>query len=207
MKLRTALIILTTLIFSNINLFSEDSKTGIYGGIVFKPSLFSNDITYFSGARVGIILNHQLAVGLSLYSMTFKNYKSSYFDEVIEDNPNLEYNYYGLETEYFFNPENQLYGSFHLFAGRGRANLSIYESNVPDEIDYTPAYTNVGYFTVIEPEFNIYLALRDYYRLSAGVGYRMALNADLQFNEIGISMDNSTLSGPYIHFSIIFGRF
>ncbi len=201
-KLITILIMLFTL-----NLFSAESPIGVYGGLVFKPSLFSNGITYFSGSRLGIVINNKLALGLSVYSMTFNNYKPDYYDEVIKDNPYLEYNYYGAESEYFFSPKNSFYGSFHLFVGRGRANLNISEVNIPEGTEYTPQYTNVGYFTVVEPGINLYLSLRDYYRLSAGIGYRIAINSDLHFNTTSIIMDNESLSGPYIQFSVLFGSF
>ena len=205
MKLKLFIIIILTL--TNLKLLSEQNNLGIYAGIEFKPAFVSDEISFFSGARAGVIFNQNIGLGIGLYSMTFNNYKPNFFDEKIQSQPFLEYNYYGLDLEYFLFPQKDFYTSFHLFAGRGRGNLNISEINIEQSLNYEPQYLNVGYFTVLEPGANFYLKLRDYYRIVFGIGYRIALNADLKFTGTTIEMTNSRLSGFYANFSILFGSF
>ncbi len=199
--------IIFLLVSVNLTILAGEKNLGVYAGLEFKPAFISDEISIFSGSRAGVIFNETIGVGLSIYSMTFNNYKPNFFDEKLQTQPFLEYNYYGLELEYFFLPKNDLYASFHLFAGRARGNLNISDINIEDSLNYEPQYMNVGYFIVTEPGANLYLKLRDYYRIVLGVGYRIALNADLKFTGTTINLSDNKLSGLYAHVSVLFGSF
>jgi hypothetical protein len=171
-------------------LVSGHFHSGGYGGPVWKVGLINGKLGMFSGGRGGWIINHALVIGGGGYSTLFdietdaisNNYRPLY----------LEIYYGGCELEYIHNSDKLVHWTIHALFGSGSAKL---RERGPDKTMETD-----GFF-LMEPSFNIDLNVTSWFRLGAGVSYRLALGLDMG------EISSSDLGGPSGQIIFKFGSF
>ncbi len=192
----------------------EISLANLNFGVVMQPTVLNNDFTIISGARMGLNLNSNYYVGLALYGSTlFKNpIKSS--DPITLEKPIIELNYYGIEGEYFFLPENTLHFSVAAFLGLAEAHLKTPPYDDEEGNRYVPEY-NAGISTyVFKPTVNLNINIKPFYRIVVGVSYRYvtSINYETAFlvndsDNKPYKMNSKVLNGLALNFAIRFGGF
>jgi hypothetical protein len=103
----------------------EQSVIGGFFSFDNKLSTIHGDYVWFSGGTFGIVVNHQMRIGLGGYSLETK----SMFDYVnpVEDDETYQFNneiwYFGLAFEYVFFPDAPLHITTPLLLAWGSATI------------------------------------------------------------------------------------
>jgi hypothetical protein len=171
-------------------LISKPFHSGGYGGPVWKAGLVNGKFGMFSGGRGGWIINHTLVIGGGGYSSLVDIETNAISDN---DRPlYLEIYYGGGELEYIHNSDKLVHWTIHTLFGSGSAKL---KEHAPDKTMETDQ------FFLLEPSFNMDLNITSWFRLGAGVSYRLALGLDMDI------ISSSDISGPSGQIIFKFGSF
>ncbi|MBN2325151.1 MAG: DUF2807 domain-containing protein [Spirochaetes bacterium] len=151
-------------------------ESGFYGGPVFRMGALNSSLAAFVGYRGGFVINRTVSIGGGGYALISDVYLSG---------TGLKMGYGGLELEYKLNPDDLFHLVFRSLVGFGGVEL--------------PGVGSESFFA-FEPGVGIELNVAKFFKIDAGVSYRLAAGAD---RVPGIT--NGTLSGLNGEISLLFG--
>ena len=167
--------------FSNEEtLISGEIESGGCGGPVIKLSGISNDFALFIGGRGGWIVNHSFLIGGAAYGLA---------TDVFISGNKLNMGYGGLWVEYIINSDALVHFTAGTLIGMGNAHYD------PEGKDQRSCF-------VLEPEANVEINIVRFFRVCAGVSYRMAMG----FSGLA-GLDDAALSGLSANLFLKFGNF
>lgn len=181
-------------------LISGPVEHGGYGGPVVKFSSVSDKFAVLVGGYGGWLINHSFMIGGGGYGLANSIHASRtaqlYYGT--GDNLAIQFGYGGLVLEFIGIPNSLVHYSVSALIGGGGVNYN-YIHDV-----YNPFFDNTQHNSacfVLEPGAGVELNITRFFRMNAGVGYRLVRGTDLP----GITdSDLSDLSG-YLTFK--FGKF
>jgi hypothetical protein len=178
-------------------LFTGNIETSGFGGPVVKLTRIYNQGAVMVGGRGGWIINHCLVIGGGGYGVV-NDIDAPEGVLPLEGPLDIEFGYGGFEIEFIIHPNSISHFSFYTLVGAGGNNFVI------DEGDTEESDQQVGesdFVVVVEPAINAELNVTTWFRLNAGVSYRMVTGVDQE------GLDNSDFSGPSASLTFKFGRF
>jgi hypothetical protein len=132
-------------------LIGGEIESGGYGGPVLKLSGVNNEFCVFIGGRGGWIINHAFIVGGGGYGLV---------TDIYVDSKKLNVGYGGLELGYVFLSDSLVHFTVHSLFGFGGVSFESDPASA-DEI------------FVIEPEATVVLNVTEFFRIAAGISYRL----------------------------------
>ena len=174
-------------------LFSSSNENGGFGAVVIKAASIEGSVDQLSGIRIGWIVNHSFILSGGFYSLTStaaapvkarENFSGSRLK--------LTMDYWGAEFEYVLMPERIVHFSVYSFLGTGNIGyIDQYDNdfNIKDGV------------YVFEPAINGTININRWFRVSAGVSYRMVSDISL------VDLSNSNMSGVSGNLTLRFGKF
>ncbi len=185
------------LLFSAISIFGQaetlvsgELENGGFGGPVVKFTEIDGKFGLLVGGRGGWIMNHTFVLGFGGYGLV--NQLDSDFILNGEMLP-LMMGYGGFEMEYIFSPDNLVHFSIYLLLGGG--GLTYKELHDWNSLKVTDN------FWIAEPAVNVELNISSFFRISAGVGYRLVSDVNLG------DLTNSDIGGIGGVLTFKFGKF
>ncbi|MCO5252394.1 MAG: hypothetical protein M9949_13385 [Candidatus Kapabacteria bacterium] len=186
-------------------------------GIIFKPTLLANNFSVIGGSNLGLNFSPRIYTGISVNAISFNSYSSDVIDSQIDKFPVLAMNYIALEFDYaILSPEKEYFPSLTISAGYGNMNFrpTIATVTVDNEVhSYNPEYKleKKGFF-IVEPQLNLNMYFKPFYRLIIGVGYRFIPGLDykpknLESEGKTVHLQGSDLNGLTATMTIKFGGF
>ena len=176
-------------------LLNGDTKISFFGGPVWKLTNLNGDTRVLTGVRGGWIINRSFVIGLGGYGMmsgfnmhghrTFNNHDHGH-----------KLGYGGLEIEYINNSDKLIHYSLYALIGSGGARFD--DMHVDEDLDHAH---NTDTIFVFEPALNGIVNINKWFRLGAGVSYRMISGVDT-YNK-----DSSDIGGFYGIVTFKFGKF
>ena len=185
------------LIAQDSTLISGKLESGGYGAPVVKFTQVKNQFALFVGGYGGWLINHTFLIGGGGYGLVNK---INYPEGVVLDQfiPYYEkrilFGYGGLVLEYIGNHSRLIHYSVSTLIGAG--GLSYYYENNFDFHDY-PGNS----VFVFEPAVNLELNVTTFFRINAGISYRLVRGVDK------FALTNDDLSGVSINLALKFGSF
>ena len=149
-----------------------------YWGLNAKYS-FSDSETYLAGARAGLLIDHNFAIGLGAMGLIHPTNTNKFLDSPYDSYyKNTRLYYGGMLLAYYFNPKDLIVFSIGNLIGGGLLYLpkDAGSGNTRDVKDK---------FFVIEPEINIFLNIIPYCRIGIGSSYRFTKGIDT----VGVNKD------------------
>ncbi|MBS3999261.1 MAG: hypothetical protein KGZ71_02130 [Desulfobulbaceae bacterium] len=186
-------------------------------GIIFKPTLIVENFSVIGGSELGINLSPNVYTGVSINAISFNTYSSDVIDSQIGKYPVLALNYIAFEFDYApILTDKEYFPSLTITAGYGNMNFrpTISTITIDNEVKtYNPEYKldKKGFF-IIEPQLNLNLNFKSYYRLTLGVGYRFIPGLDYKPKNLEnegkfVHLQNNDLNGFTATMTIKFGGF
>lgn len=180
-------------------LISGPVESGGYGGPTVKFSSLNNKFALLVGGGGGWLINHTFLIGGAGYglvnainaSSVARAYYGAYGDMKID------FGYGGLFLEYIGNPNDLLHYSVSALIGAG--GVSYREQN--DNWINTFPNDHASPFFVLEPGVTTELNVTRFFRLNAGVSYRLVRGSDLP------GIQDSDLSDVAVNLTFKFGKF
>jgi hypothetical protein len=193
----------------------ETNDKAVIGGFFSfgsKLSTIHGNNVWFSGGTFGMVINHQMRIGLGGYSLEsksiFKYTNPEEYNKVYQFNTEL--GYFGLTFEYVFLPDAPVHITTPVLFAGGRAYIKqqvpLNQVTFPDPEGIESTYwatVERSNLAVIEPGINIEMEILSWMSLDLGTSYRFVLGSHLN------SFPNSDriLSGVSFHTGLIFKCF
>ncbi len=204
--MRTIAIILFSFLFSaqlyaqEETLISGPIESGGYGGPVVKFSTLNNKMAILVGGGGGWLINHSFLVGGAGYGLV-NNISApaaalTYYG--VYDDMKIDFGYGGLLLEYVGNSDNLVHYSVSTLIGAGGINYRY-----PYDNYWTGSFQgdHASAFFVLEPAWGAELNVSKFFRMNAGVSYRLVRGSDLPY------ISDSELSGVSVYLMLKFGKF
>lgn len=170
-----------------------EMSNGGFGGPVIKYTEIKNEPAVLVGGRGGWIINHTFIIGGGGYGLVNQIEADNFVDY---NKPYLNFGYGGLELEYIIQSDRLVHFSIYTLIGAGGVNYRDNYNTGWEDWDY-----NSDEFFVLEPALNVEVNITSFFRINAGVDYRMIS---------GVSYDNlknEDLSGFSGALTLKFGSF
>lgn len=178
-------------------LYKGKFQTGGFGGPVIKYTTIKDQGAVMVGGRGGWILNHSLVLGGGGYGVVSE--VDAPAGVLPEEGPlDIEFGYGGFEMEYIFHSDSLIHATLYALMGAGTARYVKDVGPVSESNEQAGASDLVGVF---EPGVGAELNVTTWFRLDAGVSYRMVGGA----GQAGLS--NQDLAGVAGILTFKFGRF
>ena len=176
---------------------NSNIESGYYAGPVWKMTRYNGEFDALVGGRVGWIINHSFAIGVSGYGMMsgFQMYGHGFADN--HDHGN-KLGYGGFEFEYILNSDKLLHYSLSALLGVGSLGKDEHQDNEDDFYEHDHQSDTVFVF---EPSLSGIVNINHWFRLGAGISYSFINGA----NTIG--MDSNDVGGPAATLTFKFGKF
>jgi hypothetical protein len=178
-------------------LFNLEGEKGGFGGPVVKFTSVYGQSAVLVGGRGGWIFDHSWVIGGGAYGVV--NEVNAAPNMLPLEGPlDIEFGYLGLELEYIHNPTSLTHYSLYTFIGAGATNF------VKDVGPVSQSNEQVGetdFMFILEPAVNAELNVMTWFRLNAGVSYRIAVGV----SQVGLK--NSDFSGITVTLTFKFGTF
>jgi hypothetical protein len=194
---------------------SETTDQTVIGGFFSfdnKLSTLHGANVWFSGGTFGIVIDHQMRIGLGGYSLKTKsmfdyaNPAEDYKEYLL----NNELGYFGLAFEYVFFPDAPVHITIPVLLAGGSAKIKqevpLNQLSFPDPQGIESTYwalVEKSNLAVIEPGINIELEILPWMRLDLGTSYRFVLGSELE----SILNSDRNLSGASFHAGLKFSCF
>lgn len=178
-------------------LFKGDFEKGGFGGPVVKFISINGQGAAMIGGRGGWIINHSLVLGGGGYGV-FTEVDAPAGVLPLEGPLDIEFGYGGFEVEYIIHPKSLLHFSIYNFIGGGATNF------VKDVGPVTESNEQVGetdFMFVWEPAVNAELNVTTWFRLNAGVSYRLVTGISQE------GLENRDFCGMAATVTFKFGKF
>ncbi len=174
-------------LFGNRSSGSGTSVTGWFIAPTFGTTGFAGRLAYDTGIRGGVYLDRRFAIGLVANAITND-------DTAVSGNDGVQNmgSYGGLLLQYVVQSNRLVHASVETTIGSGRWCNVINDAN-----DGCSGKT----FFAFEPAANVELNVFRHVRLTAGVGYRLAIA------ESGAGPSSRDLSSLVVRTGVIFGSF
>ena len=172
-------------------------EKGGFGAAVVKFTSVNGQGAIMVGGRGGWILNHSLVLGGGAYAVV--NEINAAPEILPFEGPlDIEFGYLGFEVEYIFNPNSLTHYSLYAFIGGGATNFvkdvgPVWRSN--EQVGET------AFMFVLEPAANAEVNVTPWFRLNAGVSYRVVAGV----SQVGLK--DSDFTGLTATLTFKFGRF
>ncbi len=182
-------------------LISGKVENGGYGAPVVKFSTVKNHFAVFVGGYGGWLINHTFMIGGGGYGLAskIKGEQSAGLYYNFIDDIKIDFGYGGLVLEYIGQPDNLVHYSVSALIGAGGVSYSSYFLDAFTSGDYNDNH-NAAVF-VFEPGINAELNVTTFFRIDAGVSYRLVTGTDIA------GLKNSDLGGPAAGLAFKFGAF
>jgi hypothetical protein len=178
-------------------LLKGDIKSGGFGGPVIKFTSIHNQSAVMVGGRGGWIINHSLVIGGGGYGVV--NEIDAPEGVLPNQGPlDIEFGYAGLELEYIFHPQSLLHFSIYTLFGGGD-NHFVRDVGPVSESNQTTGESDFVF--VLEPAVNAELNVTKWFRLNAGISYRLVTHVEQE------ELDESDFSGMAGILTFKFGKF
>lgn len=178
-------------------LFKGNFETGGFGGPVVKFTSINGQSAIMVGGRGGWIINHVLVIGGGGYGVASEiNAPEGVLP--LEGPLDVEFGYGGFELEYIVHPKSLVHFSFYNFIGGGATNF------VKDAGPVTESSEQVGetdFLFVWEPAVNAELNVTTWFRLNAGLSYRLVTGVSQE------GLENRDFSSMSAIITFKFGKF
>lgn len=178
-------------------IFSSAHKTGGFGAPVVKVTTTKDQTAILFGGRGGWVINHSFIIGGGGYGIVSEVDAESRV--LPKEGPlDIELGYGGLELEYIINPQSLAHYSAYILLGIGSNN---YVKDKGSTFDSNEQSGESDFVFVIEPAINAELNVTSWFRLDAGMSYRLVRDV----NQPGLK--NNDLSGISGLITFKFGKF
>jgi hypothetical protein len=178
-------------------LFKGEYEKGGFGGPVVKFTSINDQSAVMVGGRGGWILNHSLVLGGGGYGVvTEVNAPEGALP--LEGPLDIEFGYGGFEVEYIIHPKSLVHFSIYTLIGGGVTNF------VKDVGAVTESNEQAGeshFMFVLEPTVNAELNVTTWFRLNAGMSYRLTSGVNQE------GLNDSDFSGMAATLTFKFGKF
>lgn len=170
-------------------LVDGEVESGGFGGPVLKISRIKDEMAIFVGGRGGWIINHVFVLGGGGYGLV----NDMKVRQVGDTSYFLMMGYGGLELEYINDSDRLIHYTIRALIGAGGLNLRT------RNFDYGQWQGDA--FFVVEPGVDVVLNVTNFFRIAAGVSYRLVSGVDFEgFRE-------KDVSGPSAALTLKFGKF
>ena len=192
------MLVLAVQAFAEETLFSGNWINDGFGGPVVKVTQLNNETTALMGGRGGWIINHKFLVGGGGYG-TVSSVPVPM--ATIHDLPvEMHFGYGGFEFEYVESSADLVHYSLYCLIGAGTVEFTEDDGRkFNDSTDNR--YSDKDEVFVLEPAVNGTMNVTSFFRISAGLSYRLVRGLDMS------GIDNSDLSGPAAQVTLRFGSF
>jgi hypothetical protein len=178
-------------------LIKGNFETGGFGAPVVKVTTIKDQSAVMIGGRGGWIINHSLVLGGGAYGVV--NEVDAPEGALPEQGPlDIEFGYGGFEMEYIVRPESLMHFGTYILIGGGATN---YVKDVGPVTESNEQVGETDFLFVLEPAVNGELNVTTWFRLNAGVSYRVVAGV----NQVGLK--NSDFSGVAASLTLKFGKF
>jgi hypothetical protein len=199
--------ILSAIIFSVIfsfQIFAQEETLvgdggithGGFGGPVVKFTQIKDEFGLLVGGRGGWIINHTFVIGGGGYGLV-NNIEADNLSWLTQ--PFINFGYGGLELEYIINSDQLMHFSVYTLIGGG--TVTYRDELWDDWEDWSDWDYGSDVFFVFEPAVNVEVNIASFFRLNAGVSYRVISGVDFD------ALENSDLAGPAAVLTLKFGKF
>ncbi|MFH0990878.1 MAG: hypothetical protein V1799_12765 [bacterium] len=155
-------------------LFKFAGETSGFGGPVIKLTSVHGQSALMIGGRGGWIIDHRLVLGGGAYGVV--NEIDAPPEALPFEGPlDIEFGYLGFEVEYILQPMNMVHLSLYTLLGGGATNF------VKDVGPVSRSNQQAGetaFMFVIEPAVNAEMNVTAWFRLNAGLSYRLTFGAE-----------------------------
>lgn len=193
-----------------------ENYPGVNFGIFFKPTIMNDELSVIAGSRLGVNFTQNIYTGIAVNAVSFNSLNSYVIDPIIDKYPVLALNYVSLEIDYAISPQSSVFPSILLTIGYGAMNFRPPKSTIfvdGREKSYNPDYKlDIKNFIIFEPQVNLNMNFRSFYKLTIGLGYRFIPGLDYSPNNLidgdrQMHLNESDLNGPTATFTVKFGSF
>jgi hypothetical protein len=178
-------------------LLNLEGAKGGFGAAVVKFTSVNGQGAIMVGGRGGWIFDHSLVIGGGAYAVV--NEINAAPNILPFEGPlDIEFGYLGFELEYIFNPNSLAHYSLYTFIGGGATNF------VKDVGPLSRSNEQVGetaFMFILEPAANAELNITSWFRLNAGLSYRIAVGV----RQVGLK--DSDFTGLTATLTFKFGSF
>ena len=178
-------------------LANEDGEGGGFGALVLKFTSIKNKGALIIGGRGGWIIDHSLVLGGGAYALQ-SEVDAPEGALPLEGPLDIEFGYLGFEIEYIVKPQSPLHYSLYAFIGGGATN---YAKDVGPFFKSTEQAGETKFMFVLEPAANAELNIKTWFRLNAGISYRLVLGVTQP------GLKNSDFTGLNATLTFKFGTF
>src|SRR5688572_19343765 len=203
-------LILITVLLAGGHLYAQDATNGKssfgrktyhsgYGALTTNYSKFNGDDALFVGAYGGWMINHKLMLGLAGQYLVTQHNGYGFNPETNKMNE-LKMGYGGLMVEYTFFENKIVHATANSIVGFGVVTNGSQGKYNP-ATDESWVSTDESGFLAFHPSVNVEVSVTDWFRVSAGGGYRLITSAEIE----GIS--NADMSAPTANVTLKFGVF
>jgi hypothetical protein len=179
-------------------LLKSDIKSGGFGGPVVKFTSINDQGAVMIGGRGGWIINHSLVLGGGAYAVVNEiNAPEGVmpFEELPLD---IEFGYGGFELEYIIHPMSLIHFSVYTLIGGAATN---YVKDVGPVTESNEQAGETDFMFILEPAANAELNVTSWFRLNAGVSYRLVTGV----GQVGLT--ESDFNGMTGTITFKFGKF
>jgi hypothetical protein len=176
------------------NQLKDESENGGFGGAVLKFTNVNRQNAIMIGGRGGWILDHSLVLGGGGYAV-INEIDAPLNALPLEGQLNIEFGYIGFEVEYIFDPSSLYHFALYTLLGGGATNF------VKDGSSGNEQAGETAFMFVIEPAVNAELIVTQWFRICAGISYRLTAGVDQEM------LDDSDFSGVNGTLTFKFGKF
>jgi hypothetical protein len=171
-------------------------KTG-FGGPVIKFTSVHDQGAVMVGGRGGWIFNHSMALGGGLYGVV-NEVDAPKSALPLEGPLDIEFGYGGFEAEYVLHSNSLIHSSFYALIGGGVTN---FVKDTGSKLESNEQAGESHFMFVLEPAVNAELNVITWFRINAGISYRLTIGANQE------GLDDSDFSGLTGSITFKFGRF
>ena len=203
-------IILFAILLAGGHLYAQDATNGKssfgkkihhsgYGALTTNYSKFNGDDALFVGAYGGWMINHKLMLGLAGHYLVTQHDGYGFNPETNKMNE-LKMGYGGLMVEYTFFESKVVHATANTLVGFGAVTNGSQGSYNPATNESWVSSDESGFFA-LHPSVNVEVSVTDWFRVSAGGGYRLISSS----NVAGIS--DADMSALTANVTLKFGIF
>jgi hypothetical protein len=203
-------LILITVLLAGGHLYAQDPTNGKssfgrktyhsgYGALTTNYSKFNGDDALFVGAYGGWMINHKLMLGLAGHYLVTQHDGFGFNPQTNKMNE-LKMGYGGLMVEYTFFESKVVHATANTLVGFGVVTNGSQGKYNPATNETWVSSDESG-FLAFQPSINVEVSVTDWFRVSAGGGYRLIASSDIA------SLSNSDMSAPTANVTLKFGIF
>lgn len=171
---------------------SGDFTSGGFGGPVAKVTSIDGNTSLLVGGRGAWVINKTLAIGGGGYGLVTPRTLREGIGTTSRDTM-MNLGYGGAEIEVIIASSELVHFSVMTLIGAGDVSTTTSRSMWDDDNDRGSGTITSDAFFVLEPQVNVELNVTDWFRMAAGVSYRLVNGVDSQVGSI--KLDDKMLSG------------